>query len=453
MRSGLLMMLALLTLVLGGAGSAALRLGAAAPPPAAADESFDPDQVTADLLSNPVVVLPGSIARFDRSRIAALTANGQVKLLVAPPGPIDSDANTGYRRALRDVAQAVEEQWDGTVVRVVGVEVESVGQDGLDDIRHLLTTFEVTSELEFITPYLAGGATGPSTDERVDDRTDPGLLADLTDRLRAHPVVLTDGAVAADPSAAVTDPELVRQSWQDTTGTSLRLVVRPPLADGEPAGVSAADLAAAFPDETVVLLQGRWLDVAGSDQATWTVARDMTLSRYEDFLQSRQVGPTEIVRVLGAQYAELTSGAVQDQPAPVQRNPVSWLLLILPWLALLLVVVFGLRHRSRRRARRIAVARHEDVALLAGAAAELPEVAAGILALDGLARSGPSQDRLTTATMQYRSARRCVADRRDAAAAAAAVRSARTALTEAADLLGVPNVPGRLTRADAGVGE
>lgn len=458
MRAGLLVLLMAVPIALAVTPAVASEMtpavtsgdaSASAPARTANQPPFDPDQLTAELLAEPVAVLPGSIARFDPARLDALTAGGDVKVLIAPPGPIDSDDNQAYRSALADVAEAVEDRWDGTVVRVTGIEVESVGQDRLDDIRHLLSTFEVTSELEFIAPYLRGGETGPSTDESVVDRTDPALVADLTARLRDTPVLVTDAAVAADPSAAIADPDQLARSWREKTGSALRLVVLPPLADGESAGVTAADLAPAFPGDAVVLVQGRWLDVAGPNRTAWTVARDMTLSRYEDFLQSRQVGPANTVYVLGNQYAELTSGAVQNQPTPVQRNPLSWLLPFLPVLALLLVVVFAVRHRSHRQARRAAIARHDDVAGLAEAAAALPALAQGILALDGLARSGPARDLLTTATMGYRSARRLVADGRDGAGATTAVRAARAALTDAADRLGVPHVPGTLPRADA----
>ena len=63
---------------------------------------FDSARPTQDLLGNDVVVLPDSIARFDRARVDALTANGEVKVLVTPPGPVDSQDNQNYRAALSD---------------------------------------------------------------------------------------------------------------------------------------------------------------------------------------------------------------------------------------------------------------------------------------------------------------------------------------------------------------
>jgi len=111
-------------------------------------------------------------------------------------------------------------------------------------------------------------------------------------------------------------------------------------------------------------------------------------------------------------------------------------------LSVLLVVVFGLRNRAHRKARRAAVARHDDVAGLAGAAAALPALADGILALDGLARTGPARELLTRATIRYRSARRLVAGGKDGAAKQAIVEG-RQALSEAADLLGVPTCRAR----------
>lgn len=405
---------------------------------------FDAEQVTADLLARPVVVLPGAIARFDRARIDALTADGTVKILVAPPGPLEGDANRAYRSALVDVARSVEDQWGGTVVRVTGIEVESVAPSGLSDVRYLLSTFDVTDELAFVTPYLQGGETGPNEDAAVVDRTDPATIADLTAQLRRSRVVVA--GTGGDPLDGA-DPEGLATTWRSRTGTGLRLVVAPPLTPGEPAPVTAADLAPAFPGETVVLLQGRWLDVAGPDRTAWTVARDMTLSRYQDFLQTRRIGPAQLLGVLADQYAELTSGAVQNRPTPTQRNPLSWLLLVLPWLALVVIAGFAVRHRSRK-VRRAADARHRDVAGLAAAAADLPALAEGILALHGLARTGPARDRLADATRAYRSARRLV-DARDGAGATAAVRDAGDALTDVADRLGVPNVPGTRTRAGA----
>lgn len=410
---------------------------------------FDPEQVTAALVAAKVVVLPGSIATFDQHSVDALTAQGDVKVFVAPPGPLDSDENSDYRSAVGDVAQAVEQQWDGTVIRVVGLDVESVGQTNIAGLRHLLQTFDVTSGLEFIAPYLQGGDPNTGEDPAVVDRTDPALVSELIARLQADSVVQLDGVTQADPSAAVPDPQQLLQTWRESTGTDLRMVVLPPLSDGEPAGGTAADLAPAFPGQVVALFQGRWVEVAGSDQQVLDVGRTMTLSRYMDFLQSRQIGPANTMRVLGDQYAELTSGAVNDQPLPTQRNPLDWLLLVLPWLALLVIVVFGVRHRSRRNQRRAAADRHGDVADLAGAAGTLPDLADGILALDGLARSEPAGEHLMQATLHYRSARRFIADGADGAAAAKAVLEGRQQLTTAAQLLGVPNVPGTLPVQDS----
>lgn len=411
---------------------------------------FDPEQVTSDLLAAKVVVLPGSIARFDQQQVDSLTAQGDVKVLIVPPGPLDSADNTEYRAAVGDIRTSVEQQWDGTVVRVVGVEVNSVGQTDIISAQHLLQTFDVTSSLEFITPYLQRG--DPNEDAAdpppVVHRTDPALVSELTARLRADPVVVLDGVTQADPSAGVPDPEEVRQTWRESTGTDLRLVVLPPLLDGEPAGVTAADLAPAFPGQDVALFQGRWFEVAGADQEVLDVARTMTLSRYMDFQESRQIGPANTLRVLGNQYSELTSGAVEDQPSPTQRNPLAWLLVILPALALLFVVAFGVRHRSHRQQRRVADDRHGDIADLAGAAGTLPDLADGILALDGLARSGPASEHLVEATQRYRSARRLIADGKDGAAAAKAVMEGRLALTAAARLLGVPNIPGTVPADD-----
>ncbi len=443
MRRAVVMLLAVLVVPV-VTGTAVAASDPTEGPDAGSSVPFDADRVAADLLTHDVVALPGSIARFDRARVDALTAGGDVKVLVAPPGPIGSDLNRDYRSALSDVARTVEGEWHGTVVRVTGVGVESVGQSTLEDVRHLLQTYDVTSELEFITPYLRDGSRGNSLDEVVTDRTDPDAVGALTERLRMSPVVLADGVTQADPNAGIGDPDGLIRAWREATGTDLRLVVLPPLGVGEPAGVTAADLAPAFPDDVVALIQGRWLDVAGPDQRALTVARDMTLSRYMDFLESRQIGPPNLMHVFGEQYAELTSGAVQDRPTPTQRNPLTWLLLALPWLALVLVVVFGVRHRSRRTVRRAAAARHEDVAGLAGAAAALPALADGILALDSLARTGPAGELLTRATARYRAARRLVSDGNDGAAAEQAVREGRQALTDAAALLDVPNVPGTL---------
>lgn len=406
---------------------------------------FDTEQVTSDLLAAKVVVLPGSIARFDQQKVDSLTSHGDVKVLVAPPGPLDSAENTDYRTAVGDVRTAVERQWDGRVVRVVGVEVDSVGQTDVIGARHLLQTLDVTSGLEFITPYLQGGDPHQADiDPAVVNRTDSALVSELTAQLRADPVVMLDGATAADPSAGVPNPEKILQTWRESTGTDLRLVVLPPLQDGEAAGVTAEDLAPAFPGQVVALFQGRWFEVAGPDQQVLDVASTMTLSRYLDFQEGRQVGPANTLLVLGNQYAELTSGAVEDQPSPTQRNPLAWLLLVLPWLALLVVVVFALRNRSHRKRRREAADRHGCVADLAGAAGTLPDLADGILALDGLARSGPASEHLVEATQRYRSARRLIADGKDGAAAAKAVLEGRKALTAAAHLLDVPNVPGTL---------
>lgn len=400
-------------------------------------------EAVAALLEDDVVVLPDALARIDENRVRALVdVEGEpaVKVLVVPPGPLDSDANRGYRSRIGEVEDLLGESWDGELVTVTGLEVGYsiliAAPSRLWTLRQVLSTLDPTEQIDGAIRHARTGSTGDDPVEPAPTPSDPAEVERVIAALRSDPLLVEPGAEPVQESAV--------QRWQEETGHGLRLVVAPALDPGEQQRVTAADLAPAFPEDHVVVFHGRWFELAGAEQDLLGVARDMTLSSYSSFLLGRDVGPANILGPLRTQVAEFTSGAVTGQQAPTQRNPVAWLLVALPVLALALVVWFALRRR-RNRAQEVVISRHRGVADLAAAAALLPGLAEGILALDGLARDRAAKDLLTLAATRYRTARDLVRIGQDGPAALAAARQAQDALTEAARLLGVPHVPGTRT--------
>lgn len=427
--------------------AALLVLLFAAPAVSAEPEPVVPDwtvdEAVSALLADDLVVLPDSLARIDEATVrAAITAGGEpaIKVLVVPPGPIDSEANRNYVSRVGEVEDQLRASWDGDLITVLGLEVGysilNVVPSRLWSYRLLLSTLDPTEQIEGAILHARTGSTGDDPVEPALAPSDPAEVARMVAALQANPILVEPGA---DPVS-----DSISQRWKDETGHDLRLVVLPVLAPGEQQRVTAADLAAAFPEDQVVLFQGLWFELAGPDQTLLTVARDMTLSSYSSFLLGRDVGPANILGPLRTQVAEFTSGAVTDQQAPTQRNPLAWLLVALPVLAVGVIVWFALR-RNRIREQQVVRTRHDGVADLAAAAALLPSIAEGILALDSLAQDAAEKDLLTLATLRYRTARNLVQLGQDGPGALAAARQAQEALTEAAQRLGVPNVPGTTT--------
>jgi len=443
----------ILSLVIAGltAGFASSPADAATSAAPADDRAWSATDAAEQLQDDNIVVLPGSIARFDEARVRGYLAGTPYKVLVVPPSPLDSAQNTEYVDRLIEVEDLLQDAYyadlDPAVesdrpelITVKGLDVRMVGPDDLTTLRRYLETYDLTTSLEFAIRYQVDGVQLDNEPPAIDPVSDPAVVSDLVARLRTERVVVDD-AVDYRPSDGMLT------AFEETTGNTARVVVLPPRAIDEVPDVTATDLAAAIPGDVVVLIRGRWFEVAGPGApgspgtAEFAYARMMVLSKYQDFLLGRDIGPGNIMRVLGDYYAELTSGVVTDQELPQQRNPLRWLLLALPVLAAALVVGFALRY-NRRRGRTAATVRHRSAADLGAAAAALPDLAAGILAVDGLAQEGRPAELVDRAVERYRAALDLVRDAQQPGPAWEAIEQSRAALQEAAELLGVPQVPG-----------
>ncbi|MTD17244.1 hypothetical protein GIS00_25260 [Nakamurella sp. YIM 132087] len=442
------MLLALLALLLIAAPTA---VSAAPDDPTGTEQSepagevtWSPEAAIGELRTSDWAVMPGSVAVIDRTAVEAAIGDSGIKVLVTPFSGLSEEDRDAQYDAISEVRDAIEVD-DVEVIEVTGLSVGAsifdIVPSDLAELHPVLERFDVTGQVVAAAVYL-------QTRELPDDApqatpataaTAAEVAATVAD-LRRDPVVVRDGAVVDS------DPE---QLWRNRLPDgALRLVVMPPIAVGsDDIGPTAADLAPSFPGETVVVLRGRWIDIAGPDQQELDSAVAWSYGFASSGLFGWELDPGPQVALVARRLAEIRSGVVTDQATPDRSDPLGFVLRVLPFVALatvLVLVVVTLRRRSQERVQELQEA--ADAAdRRAAAAARLPDLAAGILALDGLARTGTDAGiALERASRNYREARQILTGTPDSDRAGELVDTAGREIATAADLLDVPNVPGAL---------
>jgi hypothetical protein len=349
-----------------------------------------------------VAALPGAPAVLAadafRAAVREVAPETPVKVLLVPFAPIAERQE--YGRRINDLQDRVEEEQGADLIVVEGLSVDmpvaSVSPGDLAALQPVLQSFDVTSLVVSAVRYLATRDTGghPPPPVALPSAAGPDAVAGIVAALREDPTLYLDGAESrGDPQAR----------WREhVTDLPLRLVVSPPVPGGEPVAVAADQLAPAFPGEAVVVLTGRWFDIAGPDQALLSTAVTATYGWGSYGYLGWDIAPSGAVNVLAQRVAELRSGAVTDQETPVLADPVGAVLRALPAIAAITVAALAvvLVRRNTALPDPEGDRRHADVVTRAETAARLPGLAARILELDG-----SDHDRLAEAAERYGRAR------------------------------------------------
>ena len=292
-------------------------------------------EMTELVRAEPVVRLPGAIARWDEAVVRAAAGGTPVRILVAPPGLDEAE-----RDRVSDVENAT--------VRIIGTEVsggmyQSTATTAAD-WRAQFATGDVTTLLAGLVAELNDGPAPVGTDRVTRREPSAADLAAVTADLRRTGVHLGRGATLTG-----VPPDAAAAAFPDRPALYVALPRQP---FGEPVPRYGPALAAAFPDTPIVVLYGSWIEYDGPDAAEFA---DLTAATYygrfgdllgrSDYPQ-RNVLATYLNRVADVRYSGLF-----DRPLPYRPlDPLRVALPLLPWLVTAcVVVVLLLSARSVRR--------------------------------------------------------------------------------------------------------
>lgn len=369
----------------------ALGLGLAEAPAAAqAAGRLDVAPIIAALDDGERIVRgPGTVARFDEARVRG-ELGPKVRVVVLPYVDYslyeDANGDSQYydlvRRPIlrwaldREVPLVVVEGVDLSLLNGASALDHQLPAD-LDELRTTASTREVTERLLVLSRLSRGMPPKVAEDVEIGHPAPvpapPELAAEVAATLRAGRVHNAPGR--ADP---IEDwvPERAREEFDLT----VRVAAFPVLEPGQPVVDHLTPLAAAFPDDVVLVLHGDWVDIAAPDQDKALAARAFAYGNANLSLFAVGEGGNSLLRRLIDRFALLTAetswGFPQPPPQPrqVPFQVARTVAALAPWVLVGSAVVLGgagaLRHRNRLRAETAA----EEVALRAESAATMAAI-------------------------------------------------------------------------------
>ncbi|MBM9468387.1 hypothetical protein [Nakamurella leprariae] len=391
--------------------------------------SWTVDEAIAALRSDDIASVGGAPARIDESVVRPALAAANAKLLLLPFA--DRDA----RRTSYDQVSAVQEwaaEQEFELLSVTGlmasVSIFTVSPDELGGLQTNLLRQDVTRQARFAARYLvdrdAAQAEDTDTQVEVPVPADPELVAAVGDALAAEGFFRADG-VADD---------VVAQGWD--VGPDLRVraafLPSPGLDGGYPNLIGP--LAQRFPDDVVVVVTGRWFDMAGPEPDLLRAALLYSYGAYTDFFLQYGEAPHRLLNGIASRIRALRTGVTTDQPSPETADPVGGVSGVLPWLfsgtAAVLVGGSWLLARRRNRMRRVAQAERDraDELQRDRLAGQVAALSARLLELEPLAREDEDRRLVDTALQALAEARDLLAARGDPDDAERSLARARQAL-------------------------
>jgi len=292
------------------------------------------DEMTAMVAADDVVRLPGSVARWDESRVREAIGSTDVRILVAPPGLDEAE-----RDRVRDVENAT--------IRVLGTEVSGgIYQASADSLAGWRAQFAVGDVTDLLVTLIAGIQNKPSPGDldtlRRRDATSAEITPMVADLRRTGLHIAAGATLSRVPASAATA----------FPGGKALYVALPPAPFGRPVPRYGEALARVFPDTPIVVMYGSWIEYDGPAAADFAdVAAASFYGQVGDRL-SEYAYPQQ--NVLGAYLSRVTDvryAGLFDRPLPYRPlDPLRVALPALPWLFAGCVLVFlALSVRSLRR--------------------------------------------------------------------------------------------------------
>jgi hypothetical protein len=376
-----------------------VSLGVPAPAQAQESPKLDVQHALDVLAEQQVYRAPGAVAYLDERRVLpALSDNS--RLLVAPfAGPMGAAGD--YASSEDHSAQVGKplKQWaeshhlelilvEGVRVTVYGDRGSGVGPSTIAELRQTTAYLDVSSSVIFAARYAGGMAEDDVGDFDYPTATPQAPTQDQVDDLADE---LTQTTVYNAPGRDDPVDARMAQLAKGKFGLTVRIAALPALEPGEPFLDYAPELLKRFPGEVVMVAQGRWLDVAASEQDKANSARDYAYGRYE-YASFTQGTPMQdrigtVLQRLQFLLKGTAYGRPQPQPQPKPepfdvRRTISGLT---PWVLVGAALVLGLsglyvwqRGRAARAdAERRAMRRERAVAM-----ARIGELGARLLAVE-----------------------------------------------------------------------
>lgn len=283
------------------------------------------EAMTALVAKDPVVRLPGSVARWDEARVRAAIGTTGTRILVAPPGLAKAD-----QTRVRDVKNAT--------IRVLGTAVTggmyAVSGNAPGDWRGPFATGDITNRLLV-------------------------LIAALTDQPKP---VTSDPVSRREPTAAEI-AEVEAATRIDTTsaafpGAPLRIVELPRQPYGEPMPRYGPALARLHPDTPILVVYGNWIEYDGPNAAEFTdVATASFYGQFDERLSTYAYPAANVLTAYLGRVTDIRYAGLFDRPLPYQPlDPLRVTLPALPFLfaacvlAFLVLSVLATRRPPRSRA-------------------------------------------------------------------------------------------------------
>ena len=388
-----------------------------------------------------VARLPGAPAELDTVAVAAAITGTSIRVVLLPFAPLDDTGRDAAGTRMSDLSSWADGE-DIDLVTVVGLQVGfsiyNLAPNSVPELAPVLAQMDVTHQVLTAVAKISKGPDLPDPTARPEIRADPGDVATIT-------AALTADGIYNGPDLA--DPQQIDSTWSASYGAPVRVAFLPAAPAGSPLTDLLTPLHQRFSGDVVIVVRGRWLEIAGPDDEVLQSARLWMYGSYQRPALGWDVSPSALVGVLADQVHLLRSGVVSDQSAPkAPTDPVSSAGRWLPWLfvatAGALAVTGGLLARRRRAATERERNRASTMARRV-LGARLAAVAGQIVDLDGLARGGRAGSEVSSAAERYDTGRQILSDDGAISVAGQALTAAEHHLQSAAELLDVPLSGGR----------
>ncbi|MBK1783588.1 hypothetical protein [Prauserella cavernicola] len=281
------------------------------------------------IAADPVVRLPGSIARWDEQAVREVIGDSDVRILVAPPG---------LDKAERRRVMTVEADLEETVLTVVGT--RSTGglyvavADRITGWRSQFATGDITGHLVRLISSL-------------EKREDPELSSDFPWR---EPTGAELDAVAADlrtDGVHVADGATLERVPEESSAAAFpdedALYVALPMQEfGEAVPRYGPALTRLFPDRPVVVMYGSWIEYHGPNATDFArLSATVFYAHFADRLSRYDYPQTNVLGVWLDRVTDVRYAGLFDRPLPyVPVDPLTVTLPALPWLFTACVVGF-----------------------------------------------------------------------------------------------------------------
>lgn len=338
--------------------AAGFLLGAApvgsAQPQEGLPPKLDVDRALDLLTDQQIYRAPGAVAWFDED-VVRQHLRDDIRVLVAPyTGAYEAGGNYADGEAHYDQVGKPLDDWatdkklhlivvEGIRVTLYGDPGAGIGPSDIPSLRQVTAYLDVTSAIVLAARYGSGMSQEEAADvdfaDAVPVPASPAQVDEVAGRLQDNPVYNAPGR--DDPiDQQVT--EIARKY-----GITVRIAALPVVEPGRPIVDYAPELGKRFPDDVVMVAQGRWLDVAAAQQNKAESARDYAYGRFEggSFTQGSRMTDRVATVLERLQFLLKDTAYGRPQP-PAQPKPVPYdvrqtIAELAPWVLVGAAIVLG----------------------------------------------------------------------------------------------------------------